>query len=241
MKNNLFNRNNQPTFFEKNENQLRVSSPAAEEFRRGHQIHIWKASTNVSNSRISELFNLLSTAEKARAKKFRFINDLNRYLVSHGLTRIILGHYLQEPPAQITFTMNPNGKPSLLNSKLQFNFSHSGDYLAMILSSQTPVGIDIEATNKNLDWKPIAKSSFLPQEIAIIEALPHDQQISTFYQIWTQKEALLKALGTGLSGLSQITDSIETYQLDCFELQTNYQAAIAYQQENPSIRFFQLS
>lgn len=83
------------------------------------------------------------------------------------------------------------GKPYLKDCSLQFNVSHSGEYLAMAVSEQ-PVGIDIQAT-KNIK-EGMYRKVVQPEEAGLIGA---DRQ-KDFLRLWALKESFVKAEGKGL-------------------------------------------
>ncbi|MBT3546573.1 MAG: 4'-phosphopantetheinyl transferase superfamily protein [Flavobacterium sp.] len=89
-----------------------------------------------------------------------------------------------------------NGKPYLNNSRnLHFNISHSGNLILCAISDNASIGVDVEKIKpKILDH---FKSYFTVQEWQNITI--NDNSIKRFYDLWTRKEALIKADGRGLS------------------------------------------
>ncbi len=172
-------------------------------------IHIWQVELDRSRDRIWELSQCLNEQERHRAAKF--INPLHgdRWTVARGYLRQILARYLDLAPAQIVFSYGAQGKPKIEGYPLQFNLSHSHDRAVYAISGATPVGIDIERI------QPIAAAElvdrfFSTTERAIFHKLPPSMQQAAFFHAWTQKEAYLKAYGTGLSTpLDRIEVSID--------------------------------
>lgn len=78
------------------------------------------------------------------------------------------------------------------------------------MSSQHKVGIDIEYVKKNFEWFNIVEKYFSLNEMLYLEALSKDDQVKAFLNIWTCKEALLKAKGIGLSGIEDRINSEST-------------------------------
>lgn len=76
---------------------------------------------------------------------------------------------------------------------LHFNLSHSGD-LALIALAPVPVGVDLERDTP-ADAQALAQAWFTPAEQAQLAQGKDD-----FLTLWTAREAVLKAMGTGLSG-----------------------------------------
>ena len=97
--------------------------------------------------------------------------------------------------------VNQFGKPFLkdTNCRVQFNMSHSKDYAAYIIALDSLVGIDIEWKDKTVNFQEIIELVFSPTEINIFNKLSSAEQFRAFYDIWTKKEAIIKAIGQGLS------------------------------------------
>ena len=171
------------------------------------EIDVWSVDLNVRN-RVDEFSQFLTAQERQRAAKF--INPLHgdRWIVARGYLRQILSQYLDLTPAQIVFTYTQQGKPELEGSPMQFNLSHSGDR-AVYGISNSPIGIDLEYIHP-LPAADLVDRFFSPAEQAIFHNLPIDIQQAAFFHAWVQKEAYLKACGTGLSSpLDQIEVSID--------------------------------
>ena len=83
------------------------------------------------------------------------------------------------------------GKPYLKEGTLQFNVSHSGEYLAIAIS-ESPVGIDIQGpkTIREGTFKKVVQ----PQEAVLIGS----ERERDFLRLWTLKESFVKAEGKGL-------------------------------------------
>jgi 4'-phosphopantetheinyl transferase len=62
------------------------------------------------------------------------------------------------------------------------------------------VGIDIEAERPLTDVTLLARRILTPREGAAFEALPEAARPRALLAAWTRKEAVLKAIGTGVSG-----------------------------------------
>ena len=183
----------------------------------------------------------------------KFINPIHADLwtVARGYLRQILSQYIDLTPKQIVFSYGQHGKPSIENNLLQFNLSHSHNLAVYAVSAKYPVGIDIEQIH------PIAAAGlvdrfFSPREQSIFHALPLDIQQAAFFHAWTQKEAYLKACGTGLSTpLEQIEVSIDpstpaqiisvpiagSWQIRQLDISPDYTGAIVINGELGSIKY----
>jgi 4'-phosphopantetheinyl transferase len=172
-------------------------------------IHVWSINLDLEREQIDKFSQFLTTQERQRAAKF--INPLHgdRWIVARGCLRQILSQYLDLSPAQIAFNYGVQGKPEIAQSQLQFNLSHSRDRAVYAVSAKYPVGIDLEYIHP-LPAADLVNRFFSSAEQAIFHSLPVTTQQAAFFHAWTQKEAYLKACGTGLSTpLDQIEVSID--------------------------------
>ncbi len=143
---------------------------------------------------------LSSVSEERRAQASRFIHlaDAYRSVLGEVLTRVKLSKLTGLGHGEITFTRNKYGKPALTHdANVQFNVSHSGDWIALIAGGKDEIGVDVEKIAP-IDLQ-IAERFFSPQENTYLAAQPADQQLNTFYRLWTLKESYIKAIGMGLS------------------------------------------
>ena len=102
---------------------------------------------------------------------------------------------------QPTFVYNEHGKPSLAlpppggdGEGLYFSLSHCKEGVCCAISDR-PVGIDIESANRKISDSVIRYSMNEGEQALIRES---DDPQRTFLRLWTQKEAVLKRLGTGI-------------------------------------------
>jgi len=154
-------------------------------------------------SNLSQLWLYLSAEEQQRAPRFKFDRHRDRFVMARGNLRVILSQYLEGiAPADIQFVYTDRGKPILANSHcLQFNLSHAHQH-AIYAISLTPVGIDLEYPRSLPDLLSLAQRFFTPEEYQILSTLSSSDQQQLFFQIWTLKEAYLKATGEGLTKLA---------------------------------------
>jgi 4'-phosphopantetheinyl transferase len=168
-----------------------------------HEVHIWKASLETSNSVIQKLEHVLSKDEATYASRFHFEKDRRYCIVARGMLRMLLSYYLNSDPSQLRFSSNSYGKPFLtfpsLNPRLHFNLSHSRDLALYVFSYARQVGIDVEYKRAEIDIDSLARISFSSNEQAFLRSLPDNLKCDAFFNCWTRKEAYIKALGEGLS------------------------------------------
>jgi 4'-phosphopantetheinyl transferase len=172
-------------------------------------VHIWRASLDQPEWCQTQFGATLSPDEQSRAERFHFDVHRQRFIVGRGILRNILGRYLGKEPRELEFCYSDRGKPSLTgsNSSVCFNLSHSQS-LALYAIARRPIGIDLEYIRPLDDALKLAQRFFSPREYALIESLPPNQKQKAFFDIWTCKEAYLKATGEGLAGLGQVEVSL---------------------------------
>ncbi|UHQ56779.1 4'-phosphopantetheinyl transferase family protein [Microbulbifer sp. YPW16] len=156
--------------------------------------------------RAAAFAGLLTPDEHKRLTGLGSSEARHRFLLSRVLLRRVLGQVTGRTPQSLRFIVMPSGKPILADEpSLQFSLSHSGDWIALAVSEQGPVGIDIEQPRPRRNVMRIAHRYFHPDECALLEAPPAADTERQFYRLWTLKEAFFKARGTGISeGMGRI-------------------------------------
>ncbi len=151
-------------------------------------------------------FSVLSEDERAHARRFLRKEDALRFSATRLALREALGELLGADPHSLRFDRDANGRPMLISHArsdaphaFDFNVSHAGRHALIALAKERRVGIDIESIDRRLDWRQLAPVVFAPRDCAYVMSLPEDLRSGAFYNAWTAKEALLKALGTGLA------------------------------------------
>lgn len=139
---------------------------------------------------------MLSAAERERAQRFRDDEVRRAYIEGKIRMRRALGAYVGVAPEALQFEVGPHGKPGLAGrSDVHFSFSRSGKNGALAVCRGHAVGVDIEAV-ADIDYGEVARGYLHPLEQERLAADPRPLQC--FYELWTLKEAVLKAMGTGL-------------------------------------------
>jgi 4'-phosphopantetheinyl transferase len=114
----------------------------------------------------------------------------------------MLAQLLPLAPRQIEFVAGADGKPELAgiaaSSGLYFNLSHSGACGLVGWSWQREIGVDVEVWRNVRDEAALVRRFFSAVEVTAWDALPQAQQHEAFFNLWTRKEAYVKALGRGL-------------------------------------------
>ncbi len=150
----------------------------------------------------AEYRSLLSADEIRRYERLIPPEARHQNLVSRAFLRTVLTHYAEVEPGGWEFQFSAHGKPSIgrpAGLPWEFNVSHTRGLVVCAVSRDHEIGVDVERCDHKLDHLGLARRFFHASETAILQDLPREAQRETFFQIWTLKEAYLKACGTGLS------------------------------------------
>ena len=181
---------------------------------------------------------VLQPEELRRAQRYHRAEDHHRFLLGRAALRLVLGAYVGRPPISLHLEPGPNKKPRLREAPaLHYNVSHAGDCVLLAVAS-AEVGIDVERLDPLFAFQDVLDYSFSPAERAFIERSRVPYQ--AFYQLWTRKEAFVKATGRGidaefdqvpaLDGQYQLVDvgGVPRWVVSSFEAAVGYAAAVAY-------------
>lgn len=159
------------------------------------EVVAWYARLDQVRERATRYAMLMDDDERQRADRFRFPQDRERFILGHGLLREILGQHLHADPSSLRLERGEFGKPFLSGNPIHFNLSDTKDGLLVALAKQ-PLGADIETLHRSTDHSSVAEHYFTPNEVAGISAAKDGKR--RFLELWTRKEAVLKACGVGL-------------------------------------------
>jgi phosphopantetheinyl transferase len=169
-----------------------------------NELEVLYGITKDLHSRRQDLKNYLTGDEKLKVNRFRFDEDRDTYIACHGLLRSVISKKLNKSPSELIFFIDKNNKPGIIGNPYYFNVTHDRDAFAFVISKHFYAGIDIENTDRGVDFMSILHSCFGNREQKYILGRKADAQ-NRFFLLWTRKEALLKALGTGIvDDLTQI-------------------------------------
>ena len=162
-------------------------------------IEVWHWPLAGSARRQQELFETLSEDERARAGKFRDAADAAAYVSARGGLREILAASRMGDAKALRFAYGQNGKPRLAGQDRPpyFNLSHSGGFAACAVCASHEVGIDIERLRPI--EQDVARHFFSPIELQELGTLQPVEWLRGFFNCWVRKEAVVKAIGSGLS------------------------------------------
>lgn len=143
-----------------------------------------------------DLLALIDEAYQNKILRYRFWEDKQRSLLGHLLLRYAAIHQHSLRNEAITIGETAYGKPYIKGYEaIRYNVSHSGNWVVCAVSS-AEVGIDVEE-RKGMQLE-IAKRFFSQREQDYLFSFEKAAQETIFYDIWSLKEAYIKAIGKGL-------------------------------------------
>jgi 4'-phosphopantetheinyl transferase len=157
--------------------------------------HLWYAPLPLLLPRLGSFRPLLDTEEHARAQRFLHDTDRERFILGHGLLRELLGRYVGRLPEELVLQRGEFGKPFIKGHPVHFNLSDTKDAI-LVGIARLPIGADIETMNRKTDHERVAEHYFTLRETRSIAEAPDGKR--RFLELWTRKEAVLKACGIGL-------------------------------------------
>lgn len=166
-------------------------------------VHVWVARLDPPADVLAGFEATLSAAERERAGRFHFARHREAFIAARGLLRLLLARCLQLPPAQIEFVLGRHGKPALAQGAQdwQFNLAHCESMGLIAVSRAGAVGVDLEQIQPVPDAEALVARFFSPRENEAFQRVPPTERGLAFFNLWTRKEAWLKATGEGITHL----------------------------------------
>ena len=147
--------------------------------------------------------SLLDDEERRRSDRFVVKGARRRFSLCRAALRINLCERLGCTNDNLSFGYLEHGKPfAKVNgapSPVSFNVSHSGSHGLIGFAEHDGLGVDLEERAPDRNFDGIGSSVYGPAERRALTAATGPQKVDLFYRLWSLKEALIKALGTGFS------------------------------------------
>jgi len=146
--------------------------------------------------------DLLSATERARYDRFAFDKNRREYLTTRFLVRNVLARYTKRAPHELTFTPNDHGRPVLDHGgNLRFNVTNTLDLVVIaVRRDEREIGIDAEPLERGPDVLSLASAVFRPAERDALDKITNAaERERRAVELWTLKEAYMKARGMGMS------------------------------------------
>ena len=144
----------------------------------------------------------LDEGERSRRERFRHDGRRRQYTLCRAALRAILCDRLGCGNEELSFVESERGKPHALlrgaPAPVSSSVSHSGVHGLLAVARYGRLGVDVEERVARKDLDALMEAVLAPEERAEIVAAGAGERIGRFYGLWTIKEAVVKALGTGL-------------------------------------------
>ncbi len=166
-------------------------------------VHVWTTTLDSCPLNVEALGDLLSPDERDRADRMLVPSHRETFVLARGTLRRLAGAYLDRPAGRLRFEYTPLGRPKLLPADnpdgLEFSVSHSGGVVLLAFARGVAVGVDVERIRPRVDCDAIAERFFAPAERQSLASMAGPERRTAFFTCWTRKEAVLKAVGLGIS------------------------------------------
>ena len=151
----------------------------------------------------AECWEWMDGHERARHDRFRVEHARDQHILARALVRTVLSRYVPVDPGAWRFTATDKGRPEIAGPEdvppLRFNLSHTRGLLACVVTLESDAGIDVEWIHRKGRTVDVADRYFSPIEVKALHRLPVRAQRDRFFDLWTLKEAYIKARGLGLA------------------------------------------
>ncbi|MYI61411.1 MAG: 4'-phosphopantetheinyl transferase superfamily protein [Gemmatimonadetes bacterium] len=153
--------------------------------------------------REAEAWAWLDEEEQARWQRYQHDGTRRRFALCRAALRAVLCGQLGCRNEQLAFGASDHGKPYAVMqgvaAPVSFNVSHSGAHGLIAVAEAGRLGGDVEERSTPRDLDGLISSVLGPDEQAELALARGGRKLHLFFNFWTIKEALIKALGLGLA------------------------------------------
>jgi len=148
---------------------------------------------------LGSLERVLTDAERARFARVLSAEGRTTRIAARAAARLVLAGRLGLPPARVPIEVGDSGKPRIEGTRSPaFNVSHTRGLVAVAVADEGDVGVDVEQLRAR-DVERLTRRSLARVETEFVNAAAAGERLRRFYDVWTAKEAWLKARGTGIA------------------------------------------
>lgn len=150
-----------------------------------------------------QLRSLLDSDENNRVTRFATWGQRHRFITGRAALRNVLSMFEagRVPETHWRFGSSTNGKPYIRTPKSStcfFNISYARDLIAIAVSKEVEVGVDIEF-NQEIPRRDLPWHLFSNDEQRLLRATSEADLPPVFLRLWTLKEAIAKRTGQGFA------------------------------------------
>ena len=172
-------------------------------FKRVDDIDVFHVDLALNEDFEAVAFGWLDAEERVRWRRFAFPGPKRRFALCRAALRQIICDRLGCPNDQLTFGEAEHGKPFAVVAgqrvSISFNVTHSGRHGLLAIGGSGRLGIDIEERRSYRHIDLVSESVFGPNERCELKSVHNERKVEMFFNLWTVKEALVKALGAGMT------------------------------------------
>jgi 4'-phosphopantetheinyl transferase len=144
-------------------------------------------------------WQLLDSAERVAAERYVVAAARTRFVLRRAARRAVVAQRLGCAPETVRFAAGAFGAPHIVGAPALHVSTSSTHGCGLIALHDTPVGVDIEQVRPIPEALSIARSFLAPAEASALACAAESERGLMFLRLWTVKEAVVKALGRGLS------------------------------------------
>ena len=162
-------------------------------------VYVYTARVDWDSHTTHHYLQTLTTTDQQQAKRYTHALRLRSFVGSRLLLKRALNDIEQKNQ---DWHFGRQGHRLILDAaqtKLHASLSHSQDWVACVVSHSAHCGIDIEQRQPNPSYLAIAQRFFHPQEYLWLLNEPESSRFEVFVDVWTRKEASVKAWHVGLA------------------------------------------
>ncbi len=149
---------------------------------------------------VAALLARLTNEERTRHDALVFAENRLEFLLTRALSRWVLARWEKTKPLDLNFRRTKHGQPILdPSSDTRFNLTNTIGLVACVVSRSRGVGIDAEPLAEGARILDVAKTVFTRAERDALARLSEANRLHRAVELWTYKEAYMKARGLGMS------------------------------------------
>jgi phosphopantetheinyl transferase len=177
-----------------------------------HDVAVYTASLRADPDTFARALDILDAAERERYARHLNADVARRFAVGRLRLREMLGAALDMAPGEVPIRLGLHGKPAfdhaLQSRNVRFSLAHCEDLLVVAITRVGEVGIDLERVRSIARWPQVSERVFSAADRVRLTGDIADGVAPevAFFRFWCRTEAELKAIGSGISGLTAHRD-----------------------------------
>ena len=162
--------------------------------------------SDLTDEAYTAAFARMSPARQEKCLKYKREEDRRCCIAADDLLRRVLSEMFGVSREEIRVALTPEGKPYAPDLPVFFSYAHAKDRIVLAADREKEVGTDVEEA-RPIDPR-ITRYFCCDEDLAYIFTRPEDRLLPAIddpvtlrrlFEVWTFKESLGKAWGTGLT------------------------------------------